>query len=461
MSQKARILIVDDELIIRESLLGWLKKSGHDVRAVDGGQAALKLMEEAYFDLVFLDVMMPDVGGLDILKTVKSHYPDVMVVMITAFGSVENAVQAMKLGANDYLMKPFDPELLSVLVEKLLRQKQLIEENLSLREQVQGLAGFDNLIGVSESMQRLFELLEKIAKVDSAVLIRGETGTGKELIALAIHTRSNRSGGSFVPINCGAFPETLLESELFGHEAGAFTGAARSGKKGRLELAQDGTLFLDEIGEIPAKMQVDLLRVLQEKRFQRVGSSKDILVNFRLISATHRNLLEEIKRGTFRQDLYFRLNVIEIEVPPLRERVDDIPIPAQHFLDRFRKETNKPVTSIQKQALELLESHNWPGNIRELENAIERAVVLAKGSQLTRSDFAFLFRSPGQAPPHSLEEMERSHIDQILKYCQWNISKAAKILRVNRTTLHNKIKRYNLRAPESQQPDFDGRTGQA
>jgi two-component system, NtrC family, response regulator HydG len=461
MSQKARILIVDDELIIRESLLGWLKKSGHEVRAADGGQLALKLMDEAYFDLVFLDVKMPDVGGLEILKTIKTRYPDVMVVMITAFGSVENAVQAMKLGANDYLMKPFDPELLSVLVDKLLLQKRLIEENISLREQVGDLGGFDDLIGVSKPMQRLFALMEKIAKVDSAVLVRGETGTGKELVARAIHARSNRSGGPFVPINCGAFTETLLESELFGHEAGAFTGAARSGKKGRLEMAQDGTLFLDEIGEIPPKMQVDLLRVLQEKRFQRVGSSKDILVNFRLISATHRNLLEEIKRGAFRQDFYFRLNVIEIEVPPLRERQDDIPVLAEHFLERFRKETNKPVASIQKQALDLLESHNWPGNIRELENAIERAVVLAKGSQLTRSDFAFLFRSPGQATPHSLEEMERTHIDQILKYCQWNISKAAKLLEVNRTTLHNKIKKYNLRAPDSQQPELDFRDGQS
>lgn len=461
MSQKARILIVDDELIIRESLLGWLKKSGHDVRAADGGQAALKMMDEAYFDLVFLDVKMPDVGGLDILKTIKTRYPDVMVVMITAFGSVENAVQAMKLGANDYLMKPFDPELLSVLVDKLLQQKRLIEENISLREQVGERAGFDNLIGVSGSMQKLFDLLEKIAQVDSAVLIRGETGTGKELIARAIHARSSRSAGPFVPINCGAFPETLLESELFGHEAGAFTGAARSGKKGRLEMAQDGTLFLDEIGEIPTKMQVDLLRVLQEKRFQRVGSSKDILVNFRLVSATHRNLLEEIKRGSFRQDLYFRLNVIEIEVPTLRERQDDIPILAKHFLERFRKETNKPVMSIQKQALDLLESHNWPGNIRELENAIERAVVLAKGSQLTRGDFAFLFRTAGQAAPHSLEEMERAHIDQILRYCQWNISKAAKLLEVNRTTLHNKIKKYGLRPTDPQQADFDTRGGQA
>jgi two-component system, NtrC family, response regulator HydG len=460
MSPKARILIVDDELIIRESLLGWLKKSGHEVRAADGGQLALKMMDEAYFDLVFLDVKMPDVGGLDILKSIKARYPDVMVVMITAFGSVENAVQAMKLGANDYLMKPFDPELLSVLVDKLLHQKRLIEENISLREQVGDLGGFDDLIGVSKPMQRLFALMEKIARVDSAVLVRGETGTGKELIARAIHARSNRSGGPFVPINCGAFTETLLESELFGHEAGAFTGAARSGKKGRLEMAQDGTLFLDEIGEIPPKMQVDLLRVLQEKRFQRVGSSKDIVVNFRLISATHRNLLEEIKRGSFRQDFYFRLNVIEIEVPPLRERQDDIPVLAEHFLERFRKETNKPVASIQKQALDLLESHNWPGNIRELENAIERAVVLAKGNLLTRSDFAFLFRSPGQATPHSLEEMERTHIDQILKYCQWNISKAAKLLEVNRTTLHNKIKKYGLRVPEPQQLDLDTRTGQ-
>jgi two-component system response regulator HydG len=329
-------------------------------------------------------------------------------------------------------------------VNKLLQQRRLVEENALLREQVGAGVNFENLIGVSQCMQELFSLSKQVARVDSPVLIRGETGTGKELIARAIHAQSSRCRGPFIPINCGAFTETLLESELFGHEAGAFTGATRA-KKGRLELAQSGTLFLDEIGEVPIKMQVDLLRVLQEKQFQKVGGSKDISVDFRLISATHRDLSQEIARGAFRQDFYFRLNVIDIQVPPLRERGGDIPILTKHFLERFRKETNKQVTGIHLQAIEALESYDWPGNVRELENAMERAVVLARGNVLTREDFSFLFRAFSSATPHSLDEIEREHIEHILHQCRWNISKAARILRVNRTTLHNKIKKYGLR----------------
>jgi DNA-binding NtrC family response regulator len=380
-----------------------------------------------------------------VLSQIKENYPLCLVVMVTAYGSVETAVEAMKRGANDYLMKPFEPEHLMLLVERLLQHKQLIDENLQLREHVAARLRYEDLIGVSECMQQLFDLIEEVARVDSPILLRGETGTGKELIAKAIHSRSGRRYGPFIPINCGAFTESLLESELFGHEVGSFSGAVRA-KRGRLEMAEAGTLFLDEIGEIPLKMQVDLLRVLEEKVFQRVGGSKDISVDFRLISATHRDLAKEIRRGAFRQDFFYRLNVIEVEVPPLRHRKLDIPVLAEFFLERFRRETNKPVVGIQKGALELLEAYEWPGNVRELENALERAVVLSKGRHLGREDFAFLPRSLGEVgEPYALFAQEKLHIQRILKLCHGNISKAAGLLQVNRATLHNKIRKYGLR----------------
>jgi two-component system response regulator HydG len=445
MTGRIKILVVDDELIVRESLIGWLRKSGYDVAGAEGGRHALEMLNEQDYDLVFLDIKMPDMGGIEVLEHIRANYPQSMVVMITAYGSVETAVEAMKQGANDYLMKPFEPEQLALLVEKLLQQKRIIDENIQLREHVATRIRYEDLIGSSACMQQLFALIEDVAKVDSPVLLCGETGTGKELVAKAIHSKSSRCYGPFIPINCGAFTETLLESELFGHETGSFTGATRA-KKGRLEMAHGGTLFLDEVGEVPSKMQVDLLRVLEEKRFHRVGGSKEISIDFRLISATHRDLTKEIERSAFRQDFYFRLNVIEIQVPPLSLRRDDISVLAQHFLERFRRETNKPVLGIQKPAIELLEAYNWPGNVRELENALERAVVLAKTRYLTKEDFAFLFRSAGQVTfPHPLTGMEKLHIDRILRLCGWNISKAAGLLEVNRTTLHNKIKKYGLR----------------
>lgn len=444
MIGRIKILVVDDELIVRESLIGWLKKTGYEVSAAEGGRRAMEMLGEKDYDLIFLDIKMPDIGGIEVLDHIKANFPQTMVVMITAYGSVETSVEAMKRGANDYLMKPFDPEQLTLLVEKLIQQKKIIDENILLREHVAARMRYEDLLGAAECMQQLFQLMEEVSKVDSPILLRGETGTGKELVAKAIHAKSDRCYGPFIPINCGAFTETLLESELFGHESGSFTGATRA-KKGRLEMAQGGTFFLDEIGEIPLKMQVDLLRVIEEKKFHRVGGTKEIPLDFRLISATHRDLVKEIERGHFRQDFYFRLNVIEIEVPPLRKRREDISILAQHFLDRFRRETNKPITGIEKQALELLEAYEWPGNVRELENALERAVVLARGRTLRKDDFAFLLRSPGQVMPQSLKEMEKIHIDRILKLCQWNISKAAKLLEVNRTTLHNKINKYGLR----------------
>jgi two-component system response regulator HydG len=456
MVGRFKILVVDDELIVRESLVGWLKKGGYQVDTAAGGREAIGLLDQKDFDLVFLDIKMPDLGGIEVLKHIRVRYPQTMVVMITAYGSVETAVEAMKSGANDYLMKPFEPEQLTLLVEKLLQQRRIIEENLLLREQVAASeqVRYGDLIGSADCMQRLFDLIEEVAAVDSPVLLRGETGTGKELVAKAIHAKSGRRYGPFIPINCGGFTETLLESELFGHEIGSFTGAVRA-KKGRLELAQGGTLFLDEIGEIPLKMQVDLLRVLEEKKFHRVGGTRDIPVDFRLISATHRDLAREIEQRNFRQDFFFRLNVIDIEIPPLRKRKEDVPLLADHFLKKFRRETNKPVEGIEADALELLMSYEWPGNVRELENAMERSVVLAKGRYLRKEDFAFLFRTTAvPEEPRSLQEMEKRHIHRTLKSCGWNISRAARILEINRTTLHNKIRKYRLDAVER---ETDGR----
>ncbi len=301
MTGRIKILVVDDELIVRESLIGWLKKTGYEVAGAEGGARAIEMLSERDYDLIFLDIKMPDMSGIEVLQHIRANYPASMVIMITAYGSVENAVEAMKLGANDYLMKPFEPEQLALLVERLLQHKRLLDENLMLRERVAARMRCQDLIGASPCMQQLFNIIEEVATAESPVLLRGETGTGKELVAKAIHSRSGRCYGPFIPINCGAFTETLLESELFGHESGSFTGATRA-KKGRLEIAQGGTLFLDEIGEIPLKMQVDLLRVLEEKRFHRVGATHDIPLDFRLICATHRDLNKEIQRGTFRQD---------------------------------------------------------------------------------------------------------------------------------------------------------------
>jgi two-component system response regulator HydG len=445
MTGRIKILVVDDELIVRESLIAWFKKSGYEVDGAEGGRKALKFLSDKEYGIVFLDIKMPDMNGLEVLEKIKANYPHTLVVMITAYGSVENAVEAMKLGACDYLSKPFDPAELVCKLEKLLQQRKLLDENINLREHVHRRTGCEDLIGISACMQQLFDLIEEVARVDSPVILRGETGTGKELVAKAIHAMSERCYSPFIPINCGAFTETLLESELFGHESGAFTGARRS-KKGLLEMAHGGTLFLDEVGEIPLKMQIDLLRVLEEKSFHRVGGSNGITVDFRLVCATHRDLIKEIERGAFRQDFYYRLNVIEVEIPPLCARVDDIPALAQHFLERFRRETNKPVIAIRQSGLELLMSYAWPGNVRELENAIERAVVLAKGRYLTKDDFAFLSRSSGQVIPQSLRESEKQHIDRVLTSCDWNISKAAAILEVTRVTLHSKMKKYGLQS---------------
>ncbi len=445
MANNISILVVDDELVIRESLHGWLRKSGYQVDTAEGGSAALAMLEKTPYDLLFLDIMMPVISGMEVLEVVKEKYPQTLVVMITAYGSVETAVQAMKIGAVDYLMKPFDPDQLSLLTEKLMQQKRIMDENIFLREQMAEAIRFENLVGRSEAMQELFIMIQDVAESDSPVLITGETGTGKELVAKAIHAKSARCNGPFIAINCGAFPEHLLESELFGHERGAFTGAHRA-KKGRLDLAHHGTLFLDEVGTVPLKMQVDLLRVLETKEFHRLGGTTEIEVDFRTVTATNRDLQQAIKKGEFRQDFFYRLNVISLHIPPLRERRDDIPLLAEHFLDRYARETNKDIDTISKEAMAILRQYDWPGNVRELENAIERAVVISKKRRLGLEEFSFL--APhllAAAETYSLEKTQRAHLLKVLKEFNWNITKAAQALEINRVTLHKKIKKYDLR----------------
>ena len=443
----AKILIVDDELIVRESLAGWLQRDGHEVYIAASGEEALEKSKDIRFDILLVDIKMEGMSGLDVLKKIKETDPDVAVVMITAYGSIGTAIEAMKSGAYDYLLKPFDPNELGILIEKIISHQAQTLETQFLREQYKDRTRFESMIGQSRALQEIFDLIEDIAPSDSTVLIKGETGTGKGLAAKAIHTKSQRCVGPFVVVNCGAFPEHLLESELFGYQKGAFTDA-KTTKKGRLELAHMGTLLLDEIGEISMRMQIDLLRVLEDRVFYRVGGTQPIEVDFRVMAATNRNLEKAIKEGAFREDLYYRLNVISFVMPPLREHKEDIPLLAEHFLRRFAQETNKPVDQISREALDEMMLYDWPGNVRELQNAIERAVVVNKGRRILPHDLP-IFRPEYVAVPSgkTLRDVEQAHLISVLKESQWNILKSAKILGIDRSTLYSKIKRYEIRKP--------------
>jgi two-component system response regulator HydG len=440
-------MIVDDELIIRESFLHWCERYGHSVATASSGFEALEKLQEFPFELLFVDIKMPGMDGIELLEKVKEIYPDTIVIIITAYGSIETAVEAMKLGATDYLLKPFRPEQISLVMEKVAHQRRLASEYNYLKGRLEEITRFDNIIGRSPEMEEIFRFIPEVAQSDSSILIVGETGTGKELVAKAIHAKSHRSHGPFIAINCGALPDTLLESELFGHQKGAFTGATHA-RKGFLEVAFGGTLFLDEIGEISPKMQVDLLRVLEEKKITRIGDREPIDVDFRLISATRRDLEKEVVDGHFREDFFYRVNVIMMKIPPLRERKEDVPLLVQHFLGKYSHETTKRVDHLSHDAMEILKGYDWPGNVRELENAIERAVVLAKSRTLGSDSFSFL-QSPN-APilkQRSLREVEKNYIQQVLVECDWNVTRASKILDINRVTLHKMIKRYNLQRP--------------
>lgn len=442
-------MVVDDEEIVRESFFHWFKKYGHVVETASSAFEALEKLEKYPYQLLFVDIKMPGMDGIELLEKVKQAYPNTIVVIITAYGSIESAVKAMRIGASDYLLKPFRPDQLSLVMERVSQQKKLVSEYNYLKGRLEKIIRFDNIIGQSPAMEAVFSLIPEVAQSDSSVLLVGETGTGKELVAKAIHAKSRRSHLPFIAINCGAIPDSLLESELFGHQKGAYTGATHA-RKGFLEVVSGGTLFLDEIGEISPKMQVDLLRVLEEKKITSIGSREPVEVDFRLISATRKNLEKEVVEGTFREDFYYRINVIMIGIPPLRKKKDDIPLLTEHFLEKYSHETTKYVDHVNRDAMELLKHYDWPGNVRELENAIERAVVLSKSRTLGIEDFSFLRSSTVPiSGPLSLRKMEKNHIQQILEEYDWNVTRAAKILEINRVTLHKMIKRYNLKRPVS------------
>ena len=438
------ILIVDDEYSVRDSLELWFQKDGYRTASAQDAGEALKLLQESSFDVALLDIKMPGVDGMELQRRIQKLDTDITVIMITAFASVETAVLALKEGAFDYITKPIDPDELSHLVKRAIEQRQLKAENLQLRQKVEHLSTPEHIVGKSDQMQKVMELVRSVAETDATVLIRGESGTGKELIAQAIHANSQRRYFPIIPVNCGALPESLLESELFGHEKGAFTGAQYR-RKGKLEMADGGTLFLDEIGTISHKTQVDLLRVLETKEFTRLGGTTPVRVVFRVISATNHNLEQLVEEGGFREDLYYRLNVFTILLPPLRERREDIPLLAQHFLEKYSRQMNRTFTEFDSKAMDLLVRHPWPGNVRELANAVERALVVGTSPVVTREDLPLQLNNTGSAPAgDSLAEVEQAHVEHVLAKTEWNISQAAKILGVDRTTLYNKIRKYGL-----------------
>ncbi len=442
-----KILIIDDELIMRESLAGWLERDGHVVETAASGEEGLQKLKDSRFEILLVDIKMEGMSGLDVLTKVKESDPDVAVVMITAYGSISTAIEAMKNGAVDYLLKPFDPNALGVLIDKITEHQAQAREILYHREQYKDRTRFESMVGQSQPMQEIFDLIQDVAPTNSTIMITGETGTGKGLAAKAIHTNSPRCDGPFVVVNCGAIPKHLMESELFGHQKGAFTDAIET-KKGRLELAHGGTLFLDEIGEISMRMQIDLLQVLEDRIFYRVGGTQPIEAYFRVIAATNRNLEEAVTAGIFREDLYYRLNVISFSMPTLRERKEDLPLLTEHFIRRYAQETNKNIDRLSREAMDEMMLYEWPGNVRELENAIERAVVMSKSREIQPEDLP-IFRPEHLTAPHdnTLKEIEKTHIAHTLDENQWNIAKSAKILGIDRSTLYSKIKRYQINKP--------------
>ena len=443
-STKGRILIVDDELVVRDSLGKWFVSEGYTARPVSNAREALEVIQQQEFDIALLDIKMPGMDGMELQSRLREADPDLTVVMMTGYASVDTAVQALKRGAYDYIAKPVDPDELSHLVANALQHKRARREVVRLRENLQEVFPSTELIGKSPAIKKVMELIEMVAPTEATVLITGESGTGKEVVARAIHAAGPRRYMPMVTLHCGALTETLLESELFGHEKGAFTGAQYR-KKGKFEVADGGTIFLDEISDISLKTQTDLLRVLQEKEIVRVGGNQPIKVDVRAIAATNRNLETLVKAGSFRPDLYYRLHVFCIDLPPLRDRREDIPLLVGHFLNKFCMATSRQVPAISQDATEVLMRHDWPGNVRELENAVERALVVGRGSEIRPADFIFQFAGDAPRAGRTLEDVERVHIERILRETQHNLSRAARILDIDRTTLYNKLRKYGLR----------------
>jgi two-component system response regulator HydG len=443
MSIKGKLLIVDDELSVRDSLNKWFREEGYEVHVAEDANEALTRMAETKFDAALLDIKMRGTDGIELQKRLHEIDPELISIMMTGYASVETAIQALKNGAYDYVTKPLDPDEIAHIIKNALSHRRAQEENVRLRETVAEISQHPDIIGQSVAMKKVFDAIETVGPTDATVLITGESGTGKELVARAIHAASPRRFHPIVTIHCGALTETLLESELFGHEKGAFTGAQYR-KKGKFEIAEGGTVFLDEMGDISLKTQTDLLRVLQEREIVRVGGNQTIHVDFRCVAATNKDLEVLIDEGRFRPDLFYRLNVFRIEIPPLRDRKEDIPLLVDHFLRKFSLQMNKKINRVAPAAMYALQNHTWPGNVRELENAVERAMVVAQEPELRESDFIFKPKNgtPVDSGVKTLEDIEKAHILRVLEECNWNQTRTAEVLDIDRVTLHNKLKKY-------------------
>jgi DNA-binding NtrC family response regulator len=445
MESKVNILIVDDEEIVRESLASWLEEDGYEVAAAENGFRALERLPEKDWNLAMVDLKMPGMDGIQLMDEIRKIKPETIVIIMTAYATVDTAVQAMKKGAYDYIVKPFNPEDLSLTIRKIIEHQKLVKENLYLRKELKKQYRLHDMVSKNHKMIEIFELVKTVAKSNSIVLVQGESGTGKELLSRAIHMESPRRDEPFVSVSCASLTESLLESELFGYDKGAFTGADQA-RSGKIELAQDGTLFLDEIGDISLKLQMDLLRVIEQREFRRVGGTQLIPITSRIITSTNRDLAKAIKEGKFREDLYYRLNVISVYIPPLRERKEDIPLLVEHFIERFNIEMGKNVDGLAETAMRTLMDYHWPGNARELRNVIERSMVVTKGRMILDTDLS-LPQAPGvqNSRGKSLSEMEKEHIRQVLHDNKWNIIRSAQVLGIDRVTLYNKIRKYELK----------------
>jgi DNA-binding NtrC family response regulator len=441
---KGRILVVDDEEIVRDSLDQWFSAEGYETRAVACAKEALGAAARSQWDLALLDIKMPGMDGMELQARLAEADPDLTVIIMTGYATVETAVQALKRGAYDYISKPVDPDELAHLVARAIEHRRARRDAANLRESLAEVFPHTELIGRSPGMKRVAEMVETVAPTDATVLICGESGTGKEVVARAIHAASPRRLQPMVVIHCGALTETLLESELFGHERGSFTGAQYR-KKGKFEVGDGGTVFLDEISDISLKTQTDLLRVLQEKEIVRVGGTQTIKVDFRCIAATNKDLQTLVKNGSFRPDLFYRLHVVRIDLPPLRERREDIPLLADHFLRKLCRATNREVPHLSAEAIDRLIAYDWPGNVRELENAIERALVIDRNTEINAADFCFHFQPAAIPNGLSLDKVERAHILRVFDECNGNHSRTARLLGIDRTTLYNKLRRYAVK----------------
>jgi DNA-binding NtrC family response regulator len=442
-----KILVVDDEAIVRESLGGWFREDGHSVDTAEDARQALHRLAANRYDIALVDIKMPGMDGLELQARMAAASPDLTIIIMTAYATVESAVRALKAGAYDYVTKPFDPDELSHLIHRAAEHRSLKAENIRLKENIEVITTPSPIIGSSPAIRRVMDLVGTVSATDATVLITGESGTGKELVARAIHAGSARRYNPLVVVNCGALAEGILESELFGHEQGAFTGA-RYRRKGKFEAADGGTIFLDEVGDVSPRVQVDLLRVLEEKTVTRLGGNTPIPVDFRVVAATNRDLHGMVRSGEFREELYWRLNVFVIDIPPLRARREDIPLLAEHFLARFSQAMNRKDMRLSPEALEALQAYAWPGNVRELQNAVERAVVVGSPPLIEVKDLPVRVTGHPAGPgPSSLAECERTHIESVLSSTGWNISQGARVLGVDRVTLYNKIRKYDLKKP--------------